>query len=79
MGLLYSQVAGNNRPLYPKVDHYGFKVACNCEPRLILTRKSAREKELAKVQVPQPDATARTKAKGLPKLPGESYVVPLWL
>ena len=26
---LDSQVAGNNRPLYPKVDHYWFKVAHN--------------------------------------------------
>ena len=29
---LDSQVAGNNRPLYPKVDHYLFKVAHNYEP-----------------------------------------------
>ena len=29
---LESQVAGNNRPLYPKVDHYWFKVAYNYEP-----------------------------------------------
>ena len=29
---LDSQVAGNNRPLYPKVDHYWFKVAHNSEP-----------------------------------------------
>ena len=27
-----SQVAGNNRPLYPKVDHYWFKVAHNYGP-----------------------------------------------
>ena len=27
-----SQVAGNNWPLYPKVDHYWFKVAHNYEP-----------------------------------------------
>ena len=27
-----NQVAGNNRPLYPKVDHYWFKVAHNYEP-----------------------------------------------
>ena len=27
-----SQLAGNNRPLYPKVDHYWFKVAHNYEP-----------------------------------------------
>ena len=35
MGLsnyLDSQVAGNNRPLYPKVDHSWFKVAHNYEP-----------------------------------------------
>ena len=29
---LDSQVAGNYRPLYPKVDHYWFKVAHNYEP-----------------------------------------------
>ena len=29
---LDSQVAQNNRPLYPKVDHYWFKVAHNYEP-----------------------------------------------
>ena len=29
---LDSQVAGNYRPLYPKVDHYWFKVAHNHEP-----------------------------------------------
>ena len=29
---LKSQVAQNNRPLYPKVDNYWFKVACNYEP-----------------------------------------------
>ena len=29
---LDSQVAGNNRPLYPKVDHCWFKVAHNYEP-----------------------------------------------
>ena len=29
---LESQVAQNNRPLYPKVDHYWFKVAHNYEP-----------------------------------------------
>ena len=29
---LDSQVAGSNRPLYPKVDHYWFKVARNYEP-----------------------------------------------
>ena len=29
---LESQVAGNNRPLYPKVDHYWFTVAHNYEP-----------------------------------------------
>ena len=29
---LNSQVAGNNRPLYPKVDHCSFKVAHNYEP-----------------------------------------------
>ena len=29
---LDSQVAGNNRPLYPKVDRYWFKVAHNYEP-----------------------------------------------
>ena len=29
---LESQVAGNNRPLYSKVDHYWFKVAHNYEP-----------------------------------------------
>ena len=29
---LDSQVAGNNRPLYPKVDTYWFKVAQNYEP-----------------------------------------------
>ena len=29
---LDSQVAGNNRPLYPKVDHYWFKAAHNYEP-----------------------------------------------
>ena len=29
---LDSQVAGNNRPLYPKVDHYWFKVAHDHEP-----------------------------------------------
>ena len=28
---LDSQVAGNNRPPYPKVDHYWFKVAHNYE------------------------------------------------
>ena len=27
---LDSQVAGNNRPLYPKVDHHWFKVAHSC-------------------------------------------------
>ena len=26
------QVAGNNGPLYPKVDHYWFKLAHNYEP-----------------------------------------------
>ena len=31
-GHLDSQVAGNNRPLYPKVDHYWFQVAHNYEP-----------------------------------------------
>ena len=31
-GLLNSQVAGNNGPLYPKVDHYWFKVAHNYTP-----------------------------------------------
>ena len=29
---LDSQVAGNNRALYPKVEHYWFKVAHNFEP-----------------------------------------------
>ena len=29
---LDSQVAGNHRPLYPKVDHYWVKVAHNYEP-----------------------------------------------
>ena len=29
---LDSQVAGNKGPLYPKVDHYWFKVAHNSEP-----------------------------------------------
>ena len=29
---LDSQVVGNNRPLYPKVDHYWFKVAHNYVP-----------------------------------------------
>ena len=29
---LDSQVAGNNSPLSPKVDHSGFKVAHNSEP-----------------------------------------------
>ena len=29
---LDSQAAGNYRPLYPKVDHYWFKVAHNSEP-----------------------------------------------
>ena len=29
---LDSQLAGHNRPLYPKVDHYWFKVAHNYEP-----------------------------------------------
>ena len=29
---LDSQVAGNDRPLYPKVDHYWFKVAHNYSP-----------------------------------------------
>ena len=29
---LDSQVAGNNRPLHPKVDQYWFKVAHNSEP-----------------------------------------------
>ena len=32
MSYLDSQVAGNNRPLYPKVDHYWIKVAHNSEP-----------------------------------------------
>ena len=27
-----SQAAGNNRPLYPKIDHYWFKVAYTYEP-----------------------------------------------
>ena len=31
-GYLHSQVAGNYRPLYPKVDHFWFKVAQNREP-----------------------------------------------
>ena len=37
---LHSQVAGNNRPVYPKVDHYWFKVAQNYEPLAlqVLTR-----------------------------------------
>ena len=34
---LDSQVAGNNRPLYPKVDHYWFKVAHNFEPLALCT------------------------------------------
>ena len=29
---LDSQVAGNNRPLYAKVDHYWLKIAHNYEP-----------------------------------------------
>ena len=29
---LDSQEAGNNRPRYPKVDHYWFQVAHNSEP-----------------------------------------------
>ena len=29
---LDSQVAGNHRPLYPKVDHHWFKVAHSYEP-----------------------------------------------
>ena len=33
---LDSQVAGNNRPLYPTVDHYWFKVARNYEPLLLV-------------------------------------------
>ena len=32
---LDSQVAGNNRPLYPRVDHYWFKVAPNYEPQAL--------------------------------------------
>ena len=32
MAYLDSQVAGNNRPLYPEVDHYWFKVAHNYDP-----------------------------------------------
>ena len=35
---LDSQVAGNNRPLYPKVDHYWFKVAHNYEPLALQVR-----------------------------------------
>ena len=31
-GYLDSQVAGNDRPLYPKVDHYWLQVAHNYEP-----------------------------------------------
>ena len=39
---LDSQVAGNNRPLYPKVDHYWFKVAHNCEPLAVQVRPCQR-------------------------------------
>ena len=31
-GILDSQVAGNNGPLYPKVDHHWFEVPHNYEP-----------------------------------------------
>ena len=39
---LESQVAGNNRPLYPKVGHYWFKVAHNYEPLALQVRSSCR-------------------------------------
>ena len=40
LAYLDSQVAGNSRPLYPKVDHYWFKVAHNYEPRALQVRSN---------------------------------------
>ena len=46
-GYLDSQVAGNNGPLYPKVDHYWFKVvAQNYEPLALQVDGKSRNQEV---------------------------------
>ena len=75
---LGSQVAGDSRPLYPKVDHYWFKVAHNYEPLALQARKTlVRAHKLSGNSAPsstrQPPEVEGSEAKGSRgEVPGSS-------
>ena len=76
-------MAGNNGPLYPKVDHYWFKVAHNSEPLALQVlgtwTLSAIHWTTTSVETGNPSPGVPTRSKGTSLNTGRTYLESQWL